>query len=141
MPSSGQQLPLAQEMKKMFGKAVDLFSTGHYAEALAIFDSFAQNYPDNPDIQEARNQCVSAIRRARTARLAQLPHLSAGNALDTETVKRVVLEKLLYGPTAAVQLEAADIACHILGLYNNNPKEMPAGKTEGGEEQDDGAPQ
>ncbi len=137
-PASENHLPLPQEMKNMFGRAVDLFNTGHFAEALAIFDTFEQHFPGNPEIQEARTRCLNALRKARTPRPEPLPHLSAADALDAETVKRVVLEKLLYGPTASVQLEAADIACRILGMYS---KEPPAPKPEAGalhEPQEDG---
>lgn len=130
----GSGLSFSEEAKHLFGRAVDLFSEGHYAEALAIFDSFAEQFPDNPDIQEAREHCLNALKRVRPTKPGQLPFLSggsrpdtagakpdlAGASLDAETVRRVVLEKMLYGSTETIQLEAAKIACRMLGLFDHD---------------------
>ena len=109
---------LGEDVKHLFGKAVDLFRAGRYAEALAIFDTFARQFPDNAEIAEARNYCLSALDRSSAAvSHDRPPALPDGAQLDAETVKRIVLEKLLHGPTAAVQLEAAKLACQMLGLF------------------------
>jgi hypothetical protein len=117
-------VPPSEEAKQHFGRAVDLYTQHHYAEALAIFDALAREYPGNPDIQNGRQQCVAAMNRPSLAvpPRAQLPD---GAELNTETVERVVLEKLLYGSTETVQLQAAEIAGRLLGIAVPVDKEKP----------------
>src|SRR5690606_35404286 len=54
----------SEEAKQQFGKAVDLYSAHRYAEALTIFDSLAREFPDNPEIDQARRQCLRAMNRS-----------------------------------------------------------------------------
>ncbi len=118
---------VSEDIRQLFGKAVDLYNQQHYAEALAILDSFAQRFPGNPDIEQARSQCIDALRRHRLAGPAPASSTN-GAKLDEETVKRIILEKLIYGGAPAVQLQAAEIACRILGLFKNDdhkPAEEP----------------
>ncbi len=108
-----------EDAKRRFGAAVDRFYAGHIAEALAVFDSLAQEYPGNPDIEAAREQCRSALAKKHPRALEHGPstgQLPEGAALDEATVRRVVLEKLLHGRTEEIQLQAASIACTLLGL-------------------------
>jgi len=113
-----QTASIGDEARTLFGKAVDLFNSQRYAEALAIFDSFAQRFPGNPDIEQARLQCLNGLRRSRiTGPTMDSIH---GVELNADTVKQIILEKLLYGPTPAIQLQAAHIACQILGLYTSD---------------------
>jgi hypothetical protein len=108
----------SEEDKRRFGEAVDLYYGGRYAEALAIFDELARLYPGSNDIEAGRRQCTAALSRGPKApRGGERPALPDGAALDEETVRRVVLEKLLAADDEAVQLQAADIACRMLGLY------------------------
>jgi nitroreductase len=120
-----------EEAKRRFGEAVDLYYGGRYAEALAIFDTLAKQYPGNPDIENGRLQCMKAMRRAPAALTGQTaPAVDPDARLDEETVKRVILEKLLHGGSEATQLQAAELAARLLGLYNGNAnghrEEQPA---------------
>jgi len=116
----GEREP-SEDAKRRFGEAVDLYHQQRYAEALAIFDSLAKQFPDNPNIETGRLQCLNAIKRPAALPPAGGVKLLEGAKLDEETVKRVVLEKLLSGATDSVQLQAADIAVQILGL-SSGPK-------------------
>ncbi len=109
------------DAKRQFGEAVDLYYLGRFAEALALFNVLARNFPGNPDIERGRIQCERALRNPGVGRRLALEDQSEqikDAALDRETVERIVLEKLLSGGSEAVQLQAADIAARILGLYD-----------------------
>jgi hypothetical protein len=106
------------EAKQRFGQAVDAYYAQRYAEALAIFDALAKEFPGNPDIEHGRAQVVRAMRRPT------LPPPGPGRAptdadLNEGVIRRIVLEKLLYSNADAVQLQAADIAAKLLGLYDH----------------------
>jgi len=108
------------DAKRRFGEAVDLYYSGRFAESLAIFNGLARDFPDNPDIRNGRVQCERALKRPGAGRRLALEDRSQRlehAALDSDTVKRVVLEKLVAGESEAIQLQAADIAARILGLY------------------------
>ena len=114
-----------EEAKQRFGQAVDHYYAGRYAEALAIFDTLAHDFPGNPDIEHGRGQCMKAMKRPALAAptgVAQ-PRRVQGE-LDEETIRRVVLDKLLNGATEEVQLRAAEIACKYLKL-DAAPKSKP----------------
>lgn len=119
-----------EDAKRKFGEAVDLYYAGRYGEALAIFDALAKQFPDNPDIENGRTQCMAALRRPpmaiedRTGGSAAAP-LRDGK-LDEETVRRVILEKLLHGATESVQLQAAELAARLLGMFPNGHKPAEA---------------
>ena len=117
---------LSEEDRQRFGKAVDLYAKQQYAEALAIFDAFLEKFPNNPEIEEARNQCLRALKRPRLGHQEEIPKLPGDVTLNAETVKRVVLEKMLYDPLGATQIEAARLACQILGLFNGEGGKAPA---------------
>lgn len=109
------------DAKRRFGEAVDLYYSGRFAEALAIFNGLARDFPENTDIQNGRIQCEKALRHPGAGRRLALEDKSErlkDAALDRETVERIVLEKLVAGESEAIQLQAADIAAKILGLYN-----------------------
>ena len=115
---------LSEEDKQRFGKAVDLYAKQQYAEALAIFDAFLEQYPGNPEIEEARNQCLRALKRPRLgAPHHDVPRLAGDASLNADTVKRVVLEKMLYDTSGATQIEAARLACRILGLFGQDSRD------------------
>jgi hypothetical protein len=114
----------SEDAKRRFGEAVDLYHQQRYAEALAIFNSLAKQFPDNPNIETGRQQCLNALKRPASLPISGSVRLLEGSKLDEDTVKRVVLEKLLSGATDSVQLQAADIAARILGL-SGGPKTPP----------------
>lgn len=118
----GQGQQPTEDAKRKFGEAVDLYYSGKYAESMAIFTDLAKVYPDNPDIQNGHAQCMRALRRPPARRHLALEDKGArleNAVLDEDTVKRVVLEKLLAGDTESTQLQAAELACRILGMFEN----------------------
>jgi hypothetical protein len=115
-PARAGRTILSEEDRQRFGKAVDLYAKQQYAEALAIFDSFLEQFPGNPEIEEARNQCLRALRRPRLGAPQGAAKPPGETKLDADTVKRVVLERMLNDPSGATQIEAARLACQILGI-------------------------
>lgn len=118
-----QRMPgVTDDVRQLFGQAVDLYGQQRYAEALAILDSFAQRYPGNPDIDQARAQCLAALRRPRLGAPTGANDPTEKPELTIDTVKQIVLDKLLYG-APDIQLKAAEIACTLLALQNgHSPK-------------------
>ena len=124
-PAGGAAEP-PEEAKQRFGQAVDHYYAGRYGEALAIFDSLAKEFPGNPDIDHGRMQCYKAMRRASLSYQpgAETTASTAGVAgqeapeLDAATVRRFILEKMLHGRTEATQLQAAELACKVLGMLD-----------------------
>jgi predicted Zn-dependent protease len=114
---------LSEEAKERFGKAVDLYNNQRYAEALAIFDSFVYQFPGNPEIEQARAQCLSALKRGRIALPETMARAASDAKLEEAVIKRIILEKMLYDSSGAVQLEAAKLAAEILGLTSTNSRE------------------
>jgi hypothetical protein len=125
-----------EDAKRKFGEAVDLYYAARYGEALAIFDALAKQFPGNPDIENGRTQCMTALRRTPGAledmsggASAAAPKEERQGAFDEETVRRVVLEKMLYGSTETVQLQAAELAARLLGMFDRSgrkPEQPPA---------------
>ena len=115
--------------KQQFGKAVDLYTSHRYAEALAIFDSLAREFPDNPEIDQARRQCLSAMNRSTLPPPVE-PVGTAAGKLDEHTVKQVLLTKMLRGATDSIQLQAAELAARMLGMLPDPlPKKKPGTAT------------
>ena len=117
---SGEYAEPPEDAKQRFGKAVDHYYAGRYAESLAVFDSLAKEFPDNPDIEHGREQCLKAMKRPVLAAPDPMesrgPRVIQEGALDEETIRRIVLDKLLNGSSDEVQLKAAEIACQYLKL-------------------------
>jgi len=116
--SSGPSAP-REDAKQRFGLAVDHYYAGRYAQALAVFDGLAKKYPDNSEIERGCEQCLAAIHGEKVS--GSLPPgvtvpLLSQSKLDGETVRRIVLEKLVNGSSDEVQLHAAEIASRLLGL-------------------------
>lgn len=114
----------SDDAKQRFGMGVDLFCSGRYGEALAIFDSLARQFPGNPDIQSAREQCTKA--RNRTAIPLPGPDSQStqyAKNLDATSVKEAVLEKLMskmqYSASESIQLQAADLLLRLLPSLQN----------------------
>lgn len=110
----------SEDSKRRFGQAVDLYCSQRYAEALAIFNSLAKQFPGNPDIENGRAQCIAALKRPPALALENKAGAAAPAKLDEATVTSVVLEKLLRSANESVQLQAAELACKMLGLFGKN---------------------
>lgn len=104
-----------EDARQRFGQAVDLYYAKGYAEALAVFDSLATEFPRNPDIQAAREQCIIAMQHPALG-APDPTNLIEQTEITEETVKRVILDKLLNAESEAVQLHAAELAMKLLGM-------------------------
>jgi len=118
----------SEEAKQQFGKAVDLYTSHRYAEALAIFDSLAREFPDNPEIEQARKQCLRAMNRTTLPPPAE-PHV-AGGKLDESTIRQVLLTKMLHGATDSIQLQAAELAARLLGMLPEHAPKRPGSRAD-----------
>jgi hypothetical protein len=126
----GGQGPPTEDAKRKFGEAVDLFTNHRFAEALAIFDALAKQYPGDQHIENGRIQCLNALKRPHLALEHGGENLESAK-LDEDTVKKVVLDKLLRGSTESVRLQAAELACKILGIGpNGQPPEPDKGESD-----------
>lgn len=132
---SGARRTPTEDAKRKFGEAVDLYYRRHYAEALAIFNGLAQQFPGNSEIERGRDQCLAALRGAggyegafSQDRYLSLPGGGAepNGQLDESTVRRVILERLLHSVSEQVQLQAAELACKLLGLLEGGVQRPPA---------------
>ena len=115
----------SENAKQKFGEAVDLYCGSRYAEALAVFELLAKEYPNNPDIIQGQRQCVRAMRRttlpgAVHEGATDSSHMLTGaTELDTNTVKRVLLDKMLNAQNEDIQLQATELAARLLGMFSN----------------------
>ena len=135
-PQSGQagsQRFSLMEAKQAFGRATDLFFERHYGEALSIFDSIACEYPDSPEIEDARRQCVVAMRRPPLA-ITQEPSaapLALTGPQDKASVKDAVITKLMekmqVGASDEIQLRAAELIVRMMGLFDDDQDGQGAG--------------
>lgn len=112
-----------QEAWRQFAAAVDLFNTRRYAEALAILDSLLTQFPGNPNVQIARDQCMEALHRTTTSAYSYDGESIDDGYLHEDLVKSVILDKMLNGTSDDIQLKAAELAARVLGLYE---AEQPA---------------
>ena len=109
----------SEDAKRRFGQAADLFYGGRYAEALAIFDGLAREFPGNPEIESARTQCLKSMRRPPLSLPSPGSSLESDKPLDKELIKRIIVDKMLNGSTEAIQLQAAELAARMVGLFEN----------------------
>ncbi len=132
---SGTRRSPTEEAKRKFGEAVDLYYRRHYAEALAIFNELARQFPGNSEIERGRDQCLAALRGGGGNeglpahdgyRLPGGGTEETSGQLDETAVRRIVLDKLLHGASDAVQLQAAELASKLLGLFENGAHRPPA---------------
>jgi hypothetical protein len=126
-----------EDAKRRFGEAVDLFYSGRYAEAVAIFNTLSVQYPNNPDIENGRTQCMRALKRPPTLAIENKAELLEGAELNAETVKQVILEKLLTSASEQVQLQAAELAGRMFGLFDGKQPQDGGEPVEGEETRDD----
>jgi hypothetical protein len=121
----GSQGKPSVDAKQRFGRAVDLYCAGHYGEALALFDSLQEEFPDSMEIERARRQCIEARNRGPINLPEPDAGQVAGDALDDGTLRalrRIAVEKMLHGATDAVQLQAAELVARLAGLYDRVPR-------------------
>ena len=147
----------AAEAKRRFAEAVDLYFSRRYAQALSIFQVLAEEFPDNEDIRTGRDMCITALHtqpqtgidshavdgadassdngRAGARLRGQLALPAPGEPITEimveETLKRVLIEKMLSGSSDEVQLRAAELAVQVFGI----------GRQAGGKAAGDGAPE
>ncbi|MBN2310535.1 MAG: hypothetical protein JXR94_16290, partial [Candidatus Hydrogenedentes bacterium] len=100
-----------------------------YAEALAIFSSLAERFPGDHDINQGRMQCLKALQNPMAPALehkSETHDLATIEAdrLDEETVKKVILQKLLHGNSDLVQLRAAELAARVLGMVQGEGRSL-----------------
>ena len=130
----------AAEAKRRFAEAVDLYFSRRYAQALSIFQVLAEEYPDNEDIRTGRDMCMPALHtrpqaglepqtadaspadnghsaaRLRDQLALPAPGEPVSETLVEETLKRVLLEKMVSGSSDEVQLRAAELVVQVFGF-------------------------
>ena len=139
---SGRATPDA-EAKRKFGEAVDLFYNQRYGEALAIFNDLARDFPGNREIESGRAECLKMLRDSGGQpklgySAPRLPGGTAGAELNEETVKRIVLDKMLNSSSEMVQIQAAELAGKILGMIPRPAPDSPSGSQRRDESADAG---
>ncbi|GMW02546.1 MAG: hypothetical protein AMXMBFR84_36820 [Candidatus Hydrogenedentota bacterium] len=124
------------DAKRRFAEAVDLYFNKRYAEALVLFNDLSVQYPGNSDIDAARQQCVISMNIARGLVLEHKPAVpdppptvvrvqrpaqySAGDAaapasgLTQETLKQVLLQKMMHGSSEEIQMRATELAFKLI---------------------------
>ncbi|MBI2425864.1 MAG: hypothetical protein HYV27_23770 [Candidatus Hydrogenedentes bacterium] len=106
--------------KREFGRAADLYCEGRFGEALAIFDALARRFPDSPEIQSARSQCVAGRNRKPIELPEPGPDQVLGSEFNDETrrlVKQVLMDKMLHAASESVQVQAAEVIGRMLGMF------------------------
>lgn len=102
---------------RQFAESVDLYNQRRYAEALTVLNGLRKNHPDNPHIEAAQGQCALALQRSTAGGTQYAGEAVAQDILTPELVKSVVLDKMLNASTDDAQLQAADLAAQLLGMY------------------------
>lgn len=115
-----------EDDKLLFGKGVDLYMEGHYGQALALFSSLLQRYPGSTEIQTARQLCAKGLRALPfKPRDTKPERLGEPEKLDAEFVHKFVLDMMMNGASENVQLQAAELACRMLGMIEHSPDSPP----------------
>jgi len=137
---NGSANAVPPEAKRRFAEAVDLYFSHRYAQALSIFESLAEDYPENSDIISGRQMCTAALRNRQplaldhqsgsstnlpvpidgragepVRRLAP-PTESIPDSVVEDTLKHVLVEKMLNGSDDRIQLRAAELAIRVFGF-------------------------
>lgn len=114
-PARPQAAVPPEQAWRRFAEAVDLYAAGRFAEALAVLNQLRLEFPDDQSILDAQRQCLEALERS-AAPIAPLAD-AADAELTPELVRKVILEKMLRGGTESVQLQAAELAARLLGMF------------------------
>ena len=120
----GSQKGPSIESKERFGRAVDLYCSGSYGEALVIFNMLSQEFPDSIEIHKAREQCIEARNRDPLNLPGPASGQVMGDQLDENilrSMRRIVVEKMLHGSSDAVQLQAAELVARMAGVFDGPP--------------------
>ncbi|MBX7255448.1 MAG: hypothetical protein K1Y02_03715 [Candidatus Hydrogenedentes bacterium] len=64
----------ADDSKRRFSQAVDLYFNGRYAESLTLFDALVQEFPDLEEIKTGRALCLGALRKSPALALEHQPN-------------------------------------------------------------------
>ena len=143
--NSGNGSAAPADAKRRFAEAVDLYFSRRYAEALSIFETLAEEFPDNADISSGKSMCMAALQNRQQLALehqqdrnANLPVPMDGRGTGpaprfsppTETIpdnvvedtlKHVLVEKMLNGTDDRIQLRAAELAIRVFGFGKKKP--------------------
>jgi hypothetical protein len=116
--------PHREDASRRFASAVDMYDAKRYREALAVLDELLSEYPGNPHILAARDECLAKLQGPRA--LPNPPGVEAGKPpkLDVALVRSVLLDKLLHGDDD-VQLRAAELAMRLLKLPESPARPPP----------------
>lgn len=110
-----------EEAWRKFATAVDLYNNKRFAEALTLLSALQQSFPGNPSIEAAQAQCAEALQEAASPTLTYEGETVPDSALSEELVKGVILKKMLHGGTEEIQLQAAELAARLLGMFTPAP--------------------
>lgn len=137
---NGRANTVPSDAKRRFAEAVDLYFSQRFAQALSIFESLAEEFPDNADIISGRQMCMTALRNRQQPALEHHPGSSANlpapldartgepprrlapptepipDSVVEDTLKHVLIEKMLNGSDDRVQLRAAELAIRVFGF-------------------------
>jgi len=124
---------------------VDLYFSQHYAQSLSIFESLAEEFPDNKDIISGKSMCMAALQNRQQlalehqqnrygnlpvpmdgpgtepARRISPPTESIPENVVEDTLKHVLVEKMLNGSDDRIQLRAAELAIRVFGFGKKKP--------------------
>lgn len=101
---------------RKFAEAVDLYNSRRFAEALTLLNQLEEAFPGNLHIAEARDQCVEALEEGMAERKEYDGRPVQSNALNSDLVQALILDKMMRGATEEVQLQAAELAARMLGM-------------------------
>ena len=111
------QMAKDDDAARLFAEAVDLYNQRRYAEALTVLNTLQGAHPGNPHVETAQRQCALALQRSTGGGTRYAGAAISQDELSPELVKSVVLDKMLNAGTDEAQLQAADLAAQLLGMY------------------------
>ena len=79
-----------------------------------------ESYPGNPEVENARALCAKALMRQPALALEDKRKSVEGEKLDARFVRNFIMDMMLNGSSEKVQLQAAELACRILGLLGQH---------------------
>ena len=109
----------AEDDKRRFGEAVDLYFARRYAEALAVFNSLATRLPDCPEVEMGRSLCLKALQTRPTFALEDKRAPSDPSQLTEDLIKKLLVHLMMNASSQEIQLKAAELACRVLGILQN----------------------
>jgi len=118
------------DAKLTFGKAVDHYYAGELAQALVLLSRLTEVYPHREEIMRARALCTNAIRQATPLPPQPTTHLleseneedsmpTDSRELNSDSVRKFILHKMLHGETELAQIQAAELAGRMVGLFRD----------------------